>query len=142
VCLRVDVGYEAGFGSRDFQEFVGRTQSGPLYSMCNIEHGETLGDDDGVKVDIASPKAFLNIDQVSGFVEEIFAGFERAPVVVIVPENEGALASDNARGFEFGGDVTRRISGAEQNKNLTRRCDGHQQRPGEPTCGAQSRNQK
>ena len=69
-----------------------------------------------MKVDIAAAKTFLNIDDISRFVEKVFAGFERAPTVVIVPENKGALASDDAGGFEFGGDVARGILVRNNNK--------------------------
>ncbi len=72
-----DVGDESGVVFRDLQEIVGGTEARGFDGAGNVEHGVALGHDHGVEINVAAAQALLNIDDVRGLVEKIFAGLQR-----------------------------------------------------------------
>ena len=124
-----DVGDQGGVGLRDFQEVAGGTEARGLDGAGDIEHGEALGDDHGVEVDIAAAEALLNVEHVRGLVEQVFPSLQGATGVHVVPEHEGFFAANDAGGLEFGGDAAGGIAGMEHDKHLPGRLGGRQNSP-------------
>ena len=118
-----DIGNQASIGFSGLEEIVGGAQSGLFHGAGDIEHGEAFGNDDGVKIDVAATKSLLDVDDVGRFVEEIFAGLQRASMMVVVPQDEGFLALDHSGIFQFGGNAAGGISGAQHNDCLRARGD-------------------
>ena len=73
-----DIGDQGGVGFRYFEEILGGTESGCFDGAGDIEHGEALGDDNGVEVDVAVAEALLDVEHVCRLFEKIFASFEGA----------------------------------------------------------------
>src|SRR5579862_3628147 len=61
--------------------------------------------------------------------------------MVVVPENKGFLAADDAGVFEFGSDAASGVCGPKQTERLGRRCGRHQEGPGQPSCGCDDADQ-
>ena len=114
----IQIGDQRRVRLSDFQEIVGRAESGSFDGAGDVEHGEAFRHDDGVEVDVAAAQALLDINNVRWFVEEIFTGFQRASVVIVVPEDEGFFAVDYSGIFQFGCDMAGGVSRAEHHKRL------------------------
>jgi hypothetical protein len=89
-----------------------------------------------VEVDIAAAQAVLNVDDIRRLIEKIFAGFQRALVMSVVPENEGLFTLNDSGVLQFSGDAARGVAGAQQDERLRGGLGGRQHSPGEPSDGS------
>ena len=62
---------------RNFKEIFRRAEAGSFDGPRNVEHGEALGNDYGVEVDVAAGQALLHVDEIGGLLEQIFSGLQR-----------------------------------------------------------------
>ena len=139
--MRRHVGDHVRVGLRHLQEVLRRAQARGFDGAGDIEHGESLGNDDSVEIDVAAEEALLDVDNVVGLFEEIFSGFERAVTVNVMPEDEGLLTADYAGGFEFRGDAAAGVARMQQDEGLPRWFRGSENCPREPTRGRQQCNE-
>src|SRR5271166_5880937 len=58
-----------------------------------------------------------------------------------MPEHEGVFAANEAGTLEFGGDAVGGVSGAQHHERRLGRLGGRQYGPGEPSGGADTRDQ-
>ena len=108
--LRIHIRHQAGVGAGHLQEVVGRAQSRPFDRPRNVEDGEAFRDDNRMKVNVATAQALLNFNDIGGLVEQILASLQAASVMVVVPEDEGALAADDSGFLQFGGNMAGGVS--------------------------------
>src|SRR5215469_6465865 len=101
-----DVGNESLIVSRDCQELVGRAKARSFDCSRDVEHREAFRDNDRAEVNIATAKALLDLDEVCGLIEKIFACLERSSVMVVVPKEESFLTADDPGGFELSGNAS------------------------------------
>src|ERR1039458_1526301 len=99
----------------------------------SLKAGEYLFNKPSNIIDIASAQALLNVDDVRRLIEQIFAGLEGTAVMVVVPEDEGFLAANDAGAFKFSSDAVRGISGVQHDEHLPGRLGGRRDSPGEPS---------
>src|SRR5258708_33997343 len=100
-----EVSDERGIGLRYFREVFGGSESGGFDGASDVEYGEAFGHDYSVEINVATAEAFLHVDGIRRFVEEIFSSLERTAVADVVPENERLLAADDPGGLEFPGNA-------------------------------------
>src|SRR5579864_8539969 len=115
---RVEISDERGVRLRHLQEVVGRAEARSFDGAGNVEHGKAFRHDHGMEVDVSTAKALLDVDDIGGLIEEIFASLERASMMVVVPQDEGFLTADDASVLEFSGDAVSGIPRAEHDKGL------------------------
>src|SRR6202051_4733221 len=137
---RSNIRDELCIGVVSFQEICRGSKAGGLDGACDVEHGETLGHDHRVEVDVPAPKAFLDVDGVRRLVEQIFPRLQRAAMTNVAPEDERFLTANHSGVLEFVGDAARRVAGMQHYRGLPGRRDGNEKSPGKPACDSEDHN--
>ena len=71
--------------------------------------------------------------------KQVFAGFQRAVVMEVVPDNARTGIADYPCGLQFKGDSPSGISGPQEHKLLLSRVERHEQSPRKPASDKQNR---
>ncbi len=123
------------------EKILGRAEPGKLHHAGNVVEVVTLGNGDGVDVNVAAGETIVNLTRGGRLIELVLTRLEGAAESVM-QQQEGVRAADDASGLQVGGNATAGGAGPQQDEFCPAGLDGQVERPGQPDGGDENEDQK
>ena len=135
----IEAAHQRQVGASLLQKSLRRPQARLLNGLRYVEDVEALRDHNRMGVDFAPDQLAEHLNGICGLLETVLAGFQGARALQVVQQQKTGGAANDAIVLQPARDLPAGKAGGQGHECFPRRPHRQQQRPGEPSRPASSR---